>query len=108
PGAVRLLLLDDIDRGLHIAAQARLIDVLRKLLAARPDLQIVCTTHSPYLLSRCAPEEVRVMALDAERHTRVQRLVDHPRFEEVRYGFQTGEIWASFGEDWVIGDTPDA
>lgn len=108
PGSVRLLLLDDIDRGLHIAAQARLIDVLRKLLAARPDLQIVCTTHSPYLLSRCEPKEVRVMALDAERHTRVQPLVEHPRFEDVRYGFQTGEIWASFGEDWVIGDTPGA
>jgi predicted ATPase len=108
PGAVRLLLLDDIDRGLHIAAQARLIDVLRKLLDARPELQIVCTTHSPYLLSRCAPEEVRVMALDADRHTRVRPLVEHPRFGEVRHGFQTGEIWASFGEDWVIGDTPGA
>lgn len=51
PNPPSLILLDDIDRGLHIEAQASLMSVLRGLLAARPDLQIVCTTHSPYQLA---------------------------------------------------------
>lgn len=105
PAAPTFILLDDIDRGLHIEAQARLVDVLRRLMTTRPDLQIVCTTHSPYLLSRCLPSEVRVLALDVERHTRIRKLTDHPAFEKVKYGFQTGEIWASLGEDWVGGST---
>lgn len=104
PDAPRLVLLDDIDRGLHIGAQARLVDVLRGVLAARPELQILCTTHSPDFVSRCEFDEVRVVALDARRHTRVRRLTEHPEFEKLRYGFQTGEIWAALGEDWAAAE----
>ena len=46
PDRPRLLLVDDIDRGLDIGAQARLVEVLRR----DPELQLVCTTYSPYLV----------------------------------------------------------
>jgi hypothetical protein len=62
----------------------------------------VCTTHSPYLASQFEPSEVLVMALDRERRTHVARLDEHPEFDQLRYGFQTGELWAALGEDWVI------
>lgn len=103
PGRPRLVMLDDIDRGLHIGAQARLVGVLRALLDADPALQIVCTTHSPYLLDLFRPEEVRVLTLDAQRNTRLRGLTDHPDFERLRHGHQTGELWASWGESWVVG-----
>jgi energy-coupling factor transporter ATP-binding protein EcfA2 len=105
-GRPLLVLLDDIDRGLHIEAQAKLVQVLRHLLAMTPDLQIVCTTHSPYLLDLFDPTEVRVLALDEERHTRVHALNEHPEFERYRYGIQTGELWATLGEAWVETDRP--
>lgn len=101
PQRPRLVLLDDIDRGLHIEAQAKLVQVLRDLLANDPDLQIVCTTHSPYLLDRFTPDEVRVLALDDQRHTCAAPLTAHPEFEQWRYGTQTGELWATLGDAWV-------
>lgn len=104
PERPRLLLLDDIDRGLHVEAQAELVRVLRELLDSDPELQIVCTTHSPYLLDRFEPKEVRVLGLDMERHTRARALTEHPEFEKWQFGSQTGELWAALGTAWVTSD----
>jgi predicted ATPase len=101
PGRPRLMLLDDIDRGLHLSAQVQLVGVLRELMKLDPELQIVCTTHSPYLLDLFEPSEVRVLALDAERRTHARPLVEHPEFDKWKFGTQTGELWATLGEDWV-------
>ncbi len=101
PERPRLVLLDDIDRGLHIEAQGRLVGVLRALLEQDPELQIVCTTHSPYLLDRFDPSEVRVLALDEKRRTQACALTEHPEFEKWKFGSQTGELWAALGEAWV-------
>jgi len=102
PRRPRLILLDDIDRALHLGAQTKLVQVLRTLLKLDPDLQIVCTTHSPYLLDLFDPAEVRVLALDSERRTHVRPLTEHPDFAKWKFGTQTGELWAALGEDWVI------
>lgn len=101
PGRPRLVLLDDIDRGLHIEAQARLVEVLRELLKLDPELQIVCTTHSTHLLNLFEPDEVRVLALDERRRTRAQPLTAHPEFDKWKFGTQTGELWAALGNAWV-------
>lgn len=101
PGRPRLVLLDDIDRGLHIGAQAQLVEVLRELLELEPELQIVCSTHSPYLLDRFEPAEVRLLGLDAERHTRALALRDHPEYANWKFGTQTGELWAALGDAWA-------
>lgn len=101
PQRPRLILLDDIDRGLHIEAQARLVEVLRDLMMLDPELQVVCTTHSPYLLDRFEPSEVRVLALDSNRHTKASTLSNHPEFEKWKFGTQTGELWAALGDAWV-------
>jgi predicted ATPase len=101
PTRPRMILLDDIDRGLHIEAQAKLVTVLRELLEEIPELQIVCTTHSPYLLDRFKPEEVRLLALDEKRHTKALTLTEHPEYEKWKFGTQTGELWAALGDGWV-------
>ncbi len=103
PKRPRLVLLDDIDRGLHIEAQAKLVQVLRDLLKLDPDLQILCTTHSPYLLDLFEPGEVRVLALDDKRHAHALALSAHPEFSKWRFGTQTGELWAALGDAWVAG-----
>jgi predicted ATPase len=102
----RLVLLDDIDRGLHLAAQAKLVEVLRGLLTLDPDLQIVCTTHSPYLLDLFEPADVRVLALDSARRTHARPLTEHPEFGKWKFGTQTGELWAALGESWVAAGAP--
>lgn len=102
PGRPRLLLLDDLDRGLHLGAQVKLVHVLRELMRLDPELQVVCTTHSPYLLDLFEPAEIRVLALDSERRTHARPLTEHPEFGKWKFGTQTGELWAALGEDWVI------
>jgi predicted ATPase len=101
PERPRILLLDDIDRGLHIGAQAKLVAVLRDLMRLDPELQIICTTHSTYLLDLFDPSEVRVLDLDPSRATHAKPLTAHPEFDKWRFGTQTGELWAALGDAWV-------
>lgn len=107
PERPRVLLLDDIDRGLHIGAQAKLVAVLRDLMRLDPELQIICTTHSTYLLDLFEPSEVRVLDLDESRATHAKPLTAHPDFEKWRFGTQTGELWAALGDAWVTKPTED-
>lgn len=101
PRRPRLFLLDDLDRGLHIDAQARLVAALRELMRTNPGLQIVCSTHSTYLLNLFEPSEVRVLALDERRNTHARALTAHPEFDRWKFGAQTGELWAALGDAWV-------
>jgi len=50
-----LILIDEIELGLHEEAQTRLIDELKAICLAR-HVQVICTTHSPTVLARLPPE----------------------------------------------------
>jgi predicted ATPase len=99
----RLLLIDDLDRSLHPRAQTQLIDLLRKTLDQHPDLQIVATSHSPYLIDELSDDEVWVLNLRDDGTAAAACLADHPDAERFRGVLRTGEFLSSVGEDWVIG-----
>ena len=101
PSGPGLVLLDDLDRGLHPKAQKELITLLRGLLDTNPDLQIVATTHSPYLLDCMQPAEVRMTHLTDDGSTHCAPLTRHPKFEKWKDEFHSGEMWSMFGEKWV-------
>ena len=101
-GLAELVLIDDVDRGLHLGAQSRVLKAIRRVLERRPGLQVVMTTHSPYLLQEVEASEVRVMGLDAGGCSHLRRLDEHPKYERWRAGMGTGEFWANFGEEWVV------
>lgn len=96
----RLVLIDDIDHALHPKAQWELVGLLRKTLERIPDLQIVATTHSPYLVDVLEPHEVRVCALDAKGVSHCRSLADHPKARLLDV-LSTGEFLGAEGEDWV-------
>ncbi len=97
-----LILIDDLERGLHPKAVRDLIGALRKLQEINPKLQIVATSHSPYILSELKPQEVRVVARDPELGTVVGRLTDHPDFAKWSEVMDVGEFWSHVGEDWLL------
>ncbi len=97
-----IVLMDDIDHGLHLGAQFEMIKAIRAVMDVRKDLQVICTTHSPVLLDSFAVSEVRVMAQDTQGHTKVKPLKDHPKLDAWRAGFTPGELWANLGEEWVV------
>jgi predicted ATPase len=96
-----LILLDDLDRGLHLRAQKDLISLLRGLLEANPDLQLLATTHSPYLLNYMEPNEVRMTLLRDDGATVCAPLASHPKFEKWKDEMAPGEMWSLFGEKWL-------
>jgi hypothetical protein len=53
-----LLVIDEIELGLHEEAQARLIEQLKELCKLK-HIQVICTTHSPTVLG-CLPPEGRL------------------------------------------------
>jgi predicted ATPase len=98
-----LLLLDDLDRGLHPKAQKELLTLLRRLLATNPDLQIVATTHSPYMLDSMETNEVRMTFLRDDGATVCQPLSSHPKYPKWKDEMTPGEMWSLFGEKWLVG-----
>ncbi len=96
------LLLDDIEQGLHPRAQRELITALRTLLALRTDLQVIFTTHSPYILDELALNEVWVLAPDAEGCVACCNLAEHPDSQRALQILTTGEFVDAEGEDWVV------
>jgi predicted ATPase len=97
-----LFLLDDLEQGLHPAAQRELVRVLRALVQSRSDLQILFTTHSPYIVDELAPDEVIVLALDETGHTVARSLADHPDAQRALSILTTGEFLAAEGENWIL------
>lgn len=96
-----LLLLDDLDRALHPKAQRELIDLLRGVQAANPEIQIAASTHSPYMLDSMKPSEVLVTSLRDDGSTACEPITHHPKFEKWKDEFHPGEMWSFFGEKWV-------
>ncbi len=101
PKRPRLVLLDDIELGLHPVAQGKLIETLRKLQTRDPGLQIVATSHSPFILNYLKPEEVRMAFLAENGFARCEKLTAHPEFERWKDMMSPGEFWSTVGESWV-------
>ncbi|NQT37577.1 MAG: AAA family ATPase [Planctomycetes bacterium] len=102
PGRPQVVLLDDIDRALHPKAQGDLVALLRKLLDQNPEMQIVATSHSPYLLDHLQPEEVRLTTLRDDGSVACGRLDEHPEFDKWKESMRPGEFWSLVGEDWLV------
>lgn len=100
PQRPAVLLCDDLDSGLHPKAQMELIAVLRELIDRNPDLQIIATSHSPYILDKLEWNEVRVTSLD-DGAAACRPLTDHPRYGRWHDAMSPGEFWSHAGEEWV-------
>lgn len=100
PGDMTIML-DDLDRALHPKAQRELVGYLHELVRTRPGLQIIATTHSPYLVEHLEYDEVRAITQQPDGTSVVASLADHPQAERWREEMSAGEFWSSVGESWV-------
>ncbi|MFO0952194.1 MAG: ATP-binding protein [Isosphaeraceae bacterium] len=100
-----LILLDDLDRGLHPRAQKELVALLRGMLDTHSDLQIVATTHSPYMLDCVDTREVRMTFLTDEGATVCEPLTSHPQYQKWKDEMTPGEMWSLFGERWLVEES---
>lgn len=102
PDSPNVLLVDELDHGLHPKAQAELISVFRKLVDTNPDLQIVGTTHSLYILHQLEVNQIRLMNILPDGSATCGRLDKHPDYERWKDHMTPGEFWSHVGEDWLL------
>lgn len=101
PKRPNLVLLDDIEQGLHPRAQRELITVLKQIIRQNRNLQILFSTHSPYVLDALEPSQVHVLNSTVDGYTVTRRLDEHPDVEWAKQTLTTGEFWDAEGEAWV-------
>ena len=102
PDPPSLIGLEEIDRGLHPRLLRRLQDALYRLSypescgESRPPIQVIATTHSPYLLDlyRDHPEEV-VLARKEGLEVEMKRLTDIEHYEDILGDSPLSEVWYS-------------
>jgi len=96
-----LLLIDDLDKALHPIAQTETVRMLQRCIEARPLLQILATTHSPFVVDALEPEQVLVAGSLDSRTTTIRQLSEHPSWKKQRAYLDPGEFWSAVGEGWV-------
>jgi hypothetical protein len=96
-----VMLIDDLEKGLHPKAQRELVQALKALLDADPKLQIAFSTHSPYVIDELGADQVWILVPDDQRGVVARQLSDHPRAADALQVLTTGEFLSAEGEDWV-------
>lgn len=97
-----LVLLDDVEQGLHPKAQRDLITVFKEIIQDNHNLQIIFSTHSPYIVDELTPSQIHVLSNANSGFTHSKRLDEHPDVEWAKQTLTTGEFWDAEGEDWVV------
>jgi predicted ATPase len=102
PNPPSLIGLEEIDRGLHPRLLRHLQDALYRLAypqnfgETRPPVQVIATTHSPYLLDlyREHPEEI-VLAQKKGLEVQFKRLSDIEHFQDILGDSPLSDVWYS-------------
>jgi predicted ATPase len=110
PTPPSVLCIEELDRGIHPRLLREIRDALYRLShpesvgLTRAPVQIVATTHSPYLLDlfRDHPEEI-VIAQKHGREARFERLADRAGLAELLREGPLGDMWFS----GILGGVPE-
>jgi len=109
PDPPRIVCLEEPDRGVHPRLLRDVRDAMYRLCYSenfgekRESVQVIATTHSPYLLDlfKDHPEEV-VIANKVDQDVRFERLSDRADIDEILGDTQLGDAWYS----GVLGGVP--
>lgn len=92
PKPPSMLLIEEPENGIHYTSLKDCIKTLKKLSDDKT-VQVILTTHSPYLLDCVEPEDVRVFCKQDDGSVHAGKLTDHADVEGLKKYFMTGEIW---------------
>lgn len=110
PQPPSVICIEEIDRGVHPRMLRDVRDAFYRLAYPesagldRKPVQVIATTHSPYLLDlfRDHPEEV-ILAQKRGREAHFERLSDRPDLAELIEGGSLGDLWFS----GILGGVPE-
>ncbi len=110
PDRPTLLCLEELERGLHPRLLRDVRDILYRLSFPQdageslPPVQVIATTHSPYVLDLFVdtPEDVVIAAKEEGGAAVFKRLVDVPELREMLQTGKLGDLWYS----GILGGVP--
>jgi len=97
----RVLLIEEPETGVHHASLKDIVETLKQLSADK-GVQVIMTTHSPYMLDGVDPVVVHVFQKDDEGAVHAKRLSDFDGAGEISDMFSTGEKWSLLAEKYGI------
>jgi predicted ATPase len=109
PNPPHVALIEEPENGVHPQRLKDIVGLLRGLtrgeLAGRA-VQVVLTTHSPYLLDHVAlPQDQVIVFRREDDGTRSAREVDEQRLKAFLDEFMLGEVWFNQGEEGLLAST---
>jgi len=111
PVPPKLILIEEPEKGVYPKRLEEIVKLLRNVVSETPEAsrpQIILSTHSPYLVSFFAPEEVTLMSRDAGNGVVAHPMRDIPHIKERLGGgeFFLGELWYNLSEEELFGGAP--
>ena len=99
PNTPSVILLDEVENGLHPELLGGFVGMLQDLVNQRPGTQVIVTTHSPVALNY-VQDAKQVLLVHRERDgaAAVRRLSDVEGLAALREHFELGELWFNVGE----------
>lgn len=99
-----LVLLDDVETGLHPEAQRAIVPLLKKIVGDGSRVQLLMTTHSPYIVDGLKSDHVWVCGRREGGRVHVKPLSAAPGADAALKVLTTGELWNVRGESWVANE----
>ena len=97
-----IVLLEDVDRGLHPRLFQRVVEMLRAIVKEK-QIQIIATTHNPYLIDEFAGEEESVLIVEkVDAQSKITSLA-----ERIQDGETPEEALGSLWFGGFVGGVPD-
>jgi predicted ATPase len=98
PERPSVLLLDEIENGVHPHLLGGFVKMLQELVA-EGETQVILATHSPLTVNFCDPGDVILVTRGKHGHPTCVPLDRTKGFERLARHFGPGELWYNVGED---------
>lgn len=101
-----VVLVEEPENGVHPKRLRDIVDLLRGLTKGNlgdKKVQVILTTHSPYLLDHIRPTEDGLLVFSREQDgSRTAREADPDRLKTFLDEFMLGEVWFNQGEEGLV------
>ncbi|WP_246105796.1 AAA family ATPase [Rosistilla ulvae] len=95
PKPPKILLVEEPENGIHPGRVREIVRLLRQMTENDPKIQVIMTSHSPYLVDEMQPHEVTWCRRENGRVT-TQRLDANELVQQQKDLFELGEIWSNY------------
>lgn len=95
PNPPKILLVEEPENGIHPARVREVVRLLRQMTEGAQGIQVIMSSHSPYLVDEMKPEEVTWCRREAGQVV-TQRLDENETVIRQQGLFELGEIWSNY------------